>query len=207
MKNVFGIAIVAPLIAVTPACAGQLTFKEETVFYEFSATNLLELEIAIDNATPLKTNGRKYLGRTKRKYTYNYVYDRSGGKCGATDPHLTIRVTYIMPKWTNYREGTKRAQDEWDRFYSALEIHENGHAVTDREKAQKILATIPAVEAQSNCSMLHRLIAKKVSAISSDESEGRKYDADTNHGETQGARLRIPARPSVLARLWSWIFG
>ena len=45
---------------------------------------------------------------------------------------VNINEVKTMPKWTEYDQQCDAVKKEWDRWYAALDTHENGHIAIDR---------------------------------------------------------------------------
>lgn len=92
---------------------------------------------------------------------------------------VTVRMRITMPRWPGYESAPAADRSEWDRFFAALQMHEQGHVdlvfqylsnIDDRLVGQSPTA---ASEAWDN------ILAALKSASDS-------YDRETNHGRTQG---------------------
>jgi Domain of unknown function (DUF4157)/Bacterial protein of unknown function (DUF922) len=95
---------------------------------------------------------------------------------------VVVTETKAMPVWTELAQQCEPVQKEWNRFYQALDAHENGHISID----EKAFANA------------HRqLLGKSESAAdttfnniySQANTDNTKYDGDTQHGLTQGTKV------------------
>ena len=115
----------------------------------------------------------------------------------------SINTTIYLPRWTDgYNSTCDKVKAEWDRFLTTLTTHEQGHdqvsenalssanplttisgvgsgcdQVTAVANAQAVLAT----QYNAECQRLSNAIS----------AANTQYDADTDHGLTQGARLHL----------------
>jgi predicted secreted Zn-dependent protease len=80
-------------------------------------------------------------------------------------------------------------KQEWQRFLTALAGHEAGHHTISKQHAKTMLSLLQGMKA-SDCSQLKLNVQKRMqtelSVLANDQA---RYDANTDHGATQGASL------------------
>jgi predicted secreted Zn-dependent protease len=142
--------------------------------YDVDAETLEDFEKAISK--------RKEAGDTDWTPVYNY--DQEDGKVTNVTVTVTIKVT--MPNWPGAAKLKGKAKAEWDRFYKALEAHEQGHVKIAQEQfkglAEKMLGKKEA-DAKKEFEK-----AKKAAKDASD-----KYDKSNDHGRKQGTIIDVDA--------------
>lgn len=91
------------------------------------------------------------------------------------DCNVSVEITYTYPEWTDRDEADESVVDAWDAMMEALETHEAGHAENGMNAAREVEdAGCPADSEQ----MVARWAEEDIT-----------YDAQTNHGYTQGAHF------------------
>ncbi len=103
-------------------------------------------------------------------WAYTTWYVHWSGDC-----QISVKIDYTMPHWANRADGNLQLQAEWDRMIAHLWEHEQGHGQHGIEAASEIEA--------SHCASDPHTITDKWA------NEDKAYDAQTNHGVTQGVQL------------------
>lgn len=93
---------------------------------------------------------------------------------------VTVTEEKKMPQWAELGQQCDRVKAEWNRFYQALDTHEEGHVKIDR----KYLAALDQKLAGSKDpdARLNQITGQA-------DQENDKYDQDTQHGQTQGTKI------------------
>lgn len=118
----------------------------------------------------------------KASWDSSFTYNQEDGTI--TSATITSRLTIEMPEWSDYNSASQRDREEWDRFWAALDTHEQGHitlAQSYLDHADQALVGHPESEAQWR---FDEYMAK-IQA----ESDG--YDADTGHGVYYGSFITV----------------
>jgi predicted secreted Zn-dependent protease len=133
-------------------------------------------------------DGKKYDSITTWRIKWHYGYDRGPQTCSAESFKATIDIIFRYPKWVRNDDASKSLVDKWDGYMKNLILHENGHRDMAVASAEELSWAVAAMPPAPSCAELDRrvraLYSERMQKLSSDE---RKYDADTNHGLTQGA--------------------
>jgi predicted secreted Zn-dependent protease len=93
---------------------------------------------------------------------------------------ISIDCTVTLPRWKDAGESSKKVIENWETFYSALVLHEQGHVDIMNEHFDKAKASV----ADLNCKEALAVFNK---AQADSSRENKAYDKKTNHGKTQGA--------------------
>jgi predicted secreted Zn-dependent protease len=125
---------------------------------------------------------------TTYSLTWQYQTQELGdGNCSLSDVKVGLHLSSTLPEWQSDAYAKNGLTGRWQRFMTALEQHEKGHAELDKKYAEQIaqdLQTIPA----SSCETLSRtadaLIRVDTGAL---DVANHTYDRETQHGATQGA--------------------
>jgi hypothetical protein len=111
-----------------------------------------------------------------------FEFTQAGGRIDSVTINVAIELQ--MPSWSPPAEMLPRARAEWDRWYAALQAHEQGHidlvhAVFDG-LAQRILGTTVRTG--------RRMFARAKSSLA---TQSRAYDRRTRHGIRQGTVMNV----------------
>lgn len=116
--------------------------------------------------------------------TYNWTFDyrTKNGVTNRVDINLDLSIR--LPRWKGkgWKKASAKAKAEWKRMLGCLRTHENGHAKIARSwapKLQKRLFNQPEGDIETLWT----------DNLDKHESQQKKYDTDTKHGQTQGVTL------------------
>lgn len=146
------------------------------------------LRQAINAATPLAVDGRRFHGYTRWNVRWTFRWWReASGRCTITEVSTRLRVELQLP---DLQRATTRQQMEFDRYLPALSEHEQGHVQFGRDAARAIDQAIAQLPAEPECATLERRANALGHRVLRDFVEREKlYDLNTGHGATQGAKL------------------
>ena len=110
-----------------------------------------------------------------------------GGGCQVGDVTTRLDLKVRMPRWNPPAGADPQAVSNWSRYISALEVHESGHLQHGRDLESSFKRTAAAIKAAS-CGEVDRMLRQRFDAMVKDaQALDVQYDAQTNHGATQGA--------------------
>jgi len=146
------------------------------------------LRQALQAATPIVVNGRRFHGYTRWNVRWNYRWWReASGRCAITEVTTRLSTEVQLPELHN---ASPQQQATFDRYLRALAQHEQGHAQFGRDAAQAIDQGIARLPAAADCVTLERNADALGRRLLQEHVEREKqYDRDTGHGASQGARL------------------
>jgi predicted secreted Zn-dependent protease len=149
------------------------------VYYDISGSTESELRAQLDALGPTGYDGYKGDATTNWFISWDWPgYGNSVCDLSAATVSLTVEVTF--PRWTPPEDAGTDLVDRWAGYTRRLAEHERGHvdfvaanyeSVTDAIKA----ATCETAEAAAQ------------EALASIRQHDTDYDAETDHGATQGA--------------------
>ncbi len=167
--------------------AQQITNTIRTYYYDVHGVTAEELLASLRASRPFTKHAS-----TGWRVAWNYDYlVRSDGyvlRCF----NVRVQVTFTLPLWLDSERADKTLQEEWKRYYAALQIHESGHAGFAIAAGKEMLRRMNSREWRA-------ADRKELKAAIDDEcnktlqefrTQEVAYDEKTNHGRTQGARLR-----------------
>ena len=88
---------------------------------------------------------------------------------------VSLKISYTYPRWTNQGSAPPALRAAWNQMMTNLRTHEEGHGQHGKNAAKEI--------EQSHCRSDPKTITQKWAA------QDKTYDAQTNHGRTQGVVL------------------
>jgi predicted secreted Zn-dependent protease len=162
--------------------------EEVVTTYEIRGTNARELTQQMITLGPAVDDGRRFAANTRWNVRWTYPYARNAHGCTTGPVRADVTVKIVLPHWIPVRTGLEA---EWKRFSRALLEHEQGHRDIGVEAAREIAAALARIDAQPTCEALEEL-ADSTGELLLQEARRRdkRYDRKTNHGESQGARMR-----------------
>jgi predicted secreted Zn-dependent protease len=146
------------------------------------------LRQALQAATPIVVDGRRFHGYTRWHVRWNYRWWReASGRCAITEVTTRLSTEVQLPELHN---ASPQQQATFDRYLRALAQHEQGHAQFGRDAAQAIDQGIARLPAAADCATLERNADALGRRLLQEHVEREKqYDRDTGHGAAQGVRL------------------
>ena len=119
-------------------------------------------------------------------FAYNY-YAKSSGLCALKDVAVGEHITFEFPQWSNTVNAEAGLNSKWQTYMSNLTTHEHGH----RDLALQYSSTLYSGLVNfpdTNCgSIVQSANDYGNGIIASLNQVEANYDAQTNHGATQGA--------------------
>jgi predicted secreted Zn-dependent protease len=181
------IAIAGLIFGATVVAAQK---PDETRYYNVSGNSAAELRASMNAARPATSDGVRHDGVTTWKIRWRYRTAAARNRCDVTSFDATEEIVETIPKWVNESDASPALVAQWRAFVTALVAHESGHVANAFEALDVIRQAGRGVMSQSNCADLGRLIDQTGNALIAQYKEkDRKYDADTQHGRTQGVRF------------------
>lgn len=146
------------------------------------------LRQALQAATPIVVDGRRFHGYTRWNVRWNYRWWReASGRCRITEVTTRLSTEVQLPE---LRGAAPAHQAAFERYLRALSAHEQGHVQLGRDAAQAIDQGIARLPPTADCPTLERQADALGRRLLQEHVEReRQYDRDTGHGAAQGARL------------------
>jgi len=105
----------------------------------------------------------------------------------ATPPVITLKVTFIMPKWAEYQQASKDLQKKWTDYINILQLHEDGHKKIAEDYARAVEQRVVLEGPRPG-----RNISRDLNNIASDCAKKQlEYDRVTKHGQNQGLKFPL----------------
>lgn len=164
-------------------------------YYAVKGNSARALRTQLDALGPVHpTEQRRYDGETNWIVRWSYRYDSRRAGCELRSFDVALETKMTLPRWNAPAKAPASLRKDWDRYSTALRLHEDGHgaigeatAYVVRNKFRRRLADAsPAVD----CTVLsNELDTMARSAVEEGHAKDLEYDRTTAHGKTQGARF------------------
>lgn len=116
------------------------------------------------------------------RWSFGSRWRRSGsGQCLAESAEINMTITVVLPDLTSRAQLSRRDQQAWDRYFTALVGHETNHVRIASLGGSEMLA---AMRAATTCDEMQAAQQSVAAAVA---SASREYDRMTEHGRREGA--------------------
>lgn len=169
----------------------QVHVSVNSVRYDISGDSVYALLEEMRENSPIVDNGKIYFGHTRSDMRWNYGFRLQKGGYAITSAEVAVEITFTLPRRVGVSQTRSRVSSEWERYLASLELHENGHADFAIAEAHRLHARLTAPRVFKTADALRKFVAAEGSAaLAASREANSEYDADTNHGATQGTVLR-----------------
>ncbi|HSX31058.1 MAG TPA: DUF922 domain-containing protein [Candidatus Saccharimonadales bacterium] len=182
--------VVPTQLNLADAHTGLTVRTDPTAYYQIYGSTADDLRNQIQHCAPGAQSqaGAEYTGETN--YTLTWQYDTTiGNGCSLTDVKVGLHNATTLPLWQSEADATPELANGWQRFVSSLATHEQGHATLNERYAAQLVSDLEHVQNVS-CGQLtaavNRVVTRDAALLNQANAD---YDAQTNHGATQGAVL------------------
>ena len=100
--------------------------------------------------------------------------------CDLSSPSVSYELTLVLPNWILPSNADPVLVTKWNDYLSALKVHEAGHLENIINNYQSVITAIKT----ATCSTADAAASTALEALRQFDST---YDAETQHGATQGA--------------------
>jgi len=101
-------------------------------------------------------------------------------------PEVQLTVRTRLPRWAAAGGEGGSLREEWQRFLTALRVHETGHRDIGLEAAREILRTLRSFDSSECLHLAERADQAALATLKLHQQRNRQYDLDTVHGQAQG---------------------
>jgi len=160
------------------------------VYYDIVGNSDRALRREMNAKGPIGDTGDRGDGHTRWDVTWNIRWAPTTGGCAITEVEVYVKGTITMPRWADENLGASALVTRWHRYLEALRIHEDGHYAHGIAAVEEIRSLGRSFRVFENCSKLGEAFNEQARSILDRYILlDKKYDTDTRHGETQGARF------------------
>jgi predicted secreted Zn-dependent protease len=159
--------------------------------YIVTGSTLAELRHELDRGVLDPYDNTRVAALTSWYVRWRYRYTTSSQGCSISDPTVSVRFMFVVPRWKAKADAERDLVEEWNRFYVALWRHERGHVRNALLAADEIEETLEKLAISQTCEQLEaEADGAGARILKKHRARDRTYDAATAHGETQGAVIR-----------------
>ena len=160
----------------------------DTGHYDAQARPGRSLVLALNDASPFRPGNMVYHSATAWYLDWKIAPEpTSDGRCRPGAVRVDLHGQMMLPRLLG---GTTAQQQKFDDYLGHLREHELGHYEIGRDAARELEKQLYALAPARSCSALQSA-ARDAGArlLPKYEALGDAYDAQTEHGKTQGAWL------------------
>jgi predicted secreted Zn-dependent protease len=174
--------MVAPSSTLAPANIPAVDIPNANiVYYDISGSTEGELRTQLNTLGPVGYDGYKGDATTEWFIRWNWPgYGTSSCDLSAADISYDIKV--IFPRWVPTKDISPDLIVKWANYTKLLAAHEKGHVDSVLENFPAIVNAIKGATCETADSVGNEFL-DRIRQLDID------YDADTQHGATQGARF------------------
>lgn len=168
--------------------AGLTKQIDAPTYYQVYGSSMNDLRAAVENC-PLRAAAGNFHAETAYGLNWSYSMTASGSACTLADVRVGVHVTQYFPLFVATATTRSSVSNTWNTYATNLKTHEDGHTAIDIAYAQRITTALQQLTT-SNCSTIDQRVQTTVNTYVSElNNANNQYDAQTNHGATQGAVL------------------
>ena len=173
------------LSSMAPGLAQQI---ESPTYYTVYGSSVSALRDAVMSCS-LRAAAGPYHATTAYQINWAYTPVAQNGSCSLKDVKVGLHVNQLMPAFSPGSTISTEVRSTWDTYARALQTHEDGHTAINIDYATRLNNALQSL-GQMDCSTLTRQVQTTIdSHVAMLNTANELYDAQTNHGATQGAVL------------------
>lgn len=152
------------------------------VYYDIAGSSVSELRSQMRDRGPAAPSGERFDGWTN--WQFNWTWPGYGTSvCSLAEAEVTYGIEVTLPRWTPPSGTSDALKATWAKYSEALALHEKGHVDLVLKHSGSVAAAIKS----GSCDTAE---ADARAALERIQRLNDSYDDSTDHGATQGARLR-----------------
>ncbi len=169
--------------------AGLTSIVDTPTYYQVYGTSLSSLRTMITDCPYRKPIGN-YQATTSYRLSWQYNTELIGeDACRLTNIQVGMHVNQFLPLFVQNSSTPTSLASHWNDFSVSLKAHEDGHVTIDERYAQKLNDALSGIGTMS-CNGVKAQAGLTVNSyVTMLNAANDLYDAQTNHGATQGAAL------------------
>lgn len=187
--NTTRILVLSLVLLAAPAIADDAVTLDQRIKY-YDVKGLTEEAIAqsLRRDAPRDLDG--FQGQANFWFSWTYEYRAAGERDGAdlcrvVNTEADIKIVVTLPRHRRIADAPDDLEAFWRSYAAAMEAHERNHAEDFVEIGSKIPDAIDGLVAP--CRTIEDAAnAKGMEYVDLAQKAADDYDAETNHGETEG---------------------
>lgn len=154
--------VLLALTLAAPAAAQEATVET----YPVTGSTYRELLASMrENGPVAERTGRRHFGVTRIAWSQSWEYQRARGRCELLGTDIDLKLTIVLPEWTDREGATARTLERWERLYDDIVQHEERHAAIAREYLAKLRAETDRPVSAPDCPALEAGVKASSRAI------------------------------------------
>lgn len=168
----------------------NITITDE--YYTATGNNIREVYDFLINKGPTLETGHK--GVANCQMGYNWVPHVSSNKklglCRMDNVELQGKIICTYPKWDPPAGASTQDINKWNSYIEKTRLHEQGHIDIDKKHLNIFYEQLKQISTMPTCDEIRNEVVRLGhEMVEKSNKEDLDYDAQTQHGETQGAVL------------------
>jgi len=201
-----GCAIAAPhpppqvdLPTLPAALPTGVTLDAKTYTYRIVGTDRRSVTASL-RAGSLVDGVQRFSGYHHWNVRWHWHGRKTATQCVMDSVSVVIASQIVLPAWDPLPGVDAELQAQWRTYSAALATHERGHRSVTTLGAIRMQEGLMQLSAPQ-CDQLAKKFDEEAHRYAARiQADNDRYDAETNHGTTQGARwppapMRLPHRP------------
>lgn len=175
-------------LAASAVAADRNDFNVE--YYTVSGATVQELRDELNTLGPIGRSGAISEGNTRSRIEWRFDFDRKDGICTVKEAFVDVTIQMILPRWQRPPGVDQDLVSHWNRYISALRMHEDGHRYLAEATAREVRRVLAVKSSGPDCATLRNQMNSKARALVQElERKQADYDRETGNGRTQGVWL------------------
>jgi predicted secreted Zn-dependent protease len=159
----------------------------DVAYYDLIGSTAGALQTGIARSGPRDSTGA-WAAATSWALNWSLRHSPVLDGCGLAAAAVNVSTQVVLPRWRRPTNAPDRLVGQWSRYLAALTEHERGHEQIALQAGAELLVGLRNLTSAGSCGELDGGVQSLANSIVARyESEQRRYDAETNHGATQGA--------------------
>ncbi len=155
--------------------------------YSVQGPSIADVRAQLDACGPHDETGSRHDAYTKWYVSWGFGFDRSNG-CRVDGVKVHLLVDMYVPRLD--ADASAPAASPWAPYQTALLGHENGHVQNGIDAANQAEAAMSSLAPAATCDEAQALANQAAQQVTDAAAQrDLTYDADTDHGRTQGAEF------------------
>lgn len=179
--------LIFSLVALSSAFA-EPSLTKNVEYYDIKGWDAALIHQEMDAKGPVDRNsGNRVWAHTHWRIKWKFDYLEENLNCSIQDVRTDVTVDFVVPRWTERDKASASVQSKWDKFYTALQQHEQQHALYGIQAAREIEKIIPTLPKKRLCKQIGEdANARAQEIIRKYNKKDIEFDAKTDHGRTEG---------------------
>jgi len=188
MLRLFSFVLLALAMSIAGSLKADVDESLEYTYYVANADPARSLLSILDAASPIQEDGRIFHAYTTWQVKWDFRWlEKPDGTCKITGVSTGLTGNIQLPRLFG---ASFPQQEQFDKYLSALRVHELGHYNFGKEAAAEIDREIQSLPEKPGCKILAKTANDLADQVLSEYKEkGVKYDTSTGYGRLQGAWL------------------